>query len=100
VAASEYLECLEAWRKESRYDADDDLLFPSTRKEGKQPITPDMVLKKVIRRALKRAKVTGKVIGWHNFRHSPATDLESVGGRLENCPGTPASHQLSMRTHE
>lgn len=46
---------------------------------GKQPLFPDMVLKKIIRPALVRAKVLGKVIGWHSFRHSLATNLRSLG---------------------
>jgi site-specific recombinase XerD len=40
---------------------------------------PDMVLKKIIRPALVRAGVAGKVIGWHSFRHSLATNLRSLG---------------------
>jgi site-specific recombinase XerD len=46
---------------------------------GEKPLTPDIVLKKIIRPALDRAKVTGKVIGWHSFRHSLATNLRSLG---------------------
>jgi site-specific recombinase XerD len=38
-----------------------------------------MVLKKIIRPALVRAEGTGKVIGWHSFRHSLATNLRSMG---------------------
>jgi site-specific recombinase XerD len=38
-----------------------------------------MVLKKTIRPALIRAEVTGKVIGWHIFRHKLATNLRSMG---------------------
>ena len=40
---------------------------------------PDMVLKKIIRPALLRAGITDKVIGWHSFRHSLATNLRSLG---------------------
>ena len=40
---------------------------------------PDMVLKKVIRPAVERAKIIGKVIGWHSFRHSLATNLRAAG---------------------
>jgi hypothetical protein len=66
-------------------NGDDDFLFPSNRKEGKQPITPDMVLKKVIRPALVRAKIIGKVIGWHSFRHSLATNLRAAGADLKTA---------------
>ena len=82
---SSVVECLNEWRKESRHNGDDDFLFPSNRKEGKQPITPDMVLKKVIRPALLRAKIIGKVIGWHSFRHSLATNLRASGADLKTA---------------
>jgi integrase len=82
---SSVVECLNEWRKESKHNGDDDFLFPSNRKEGKQPITPDMVLKKVIRPALVRAKIIGKVIGWHSFRHSLATNLRASGADLKTA---------------
>jgi len=67
------------WRKESPYNSDDDFLFPSLRMNGKQPLMPDMVLKKIIRPALAEVGIKGKVIGWHSFRHSLATNLRSLG---------------------
>lgn len=67
------------WRKESLYNSDDDFLFPSLRMNGGQPLMPDMILKKIIRPALVRAGITGKMIGWHSFRHSLATNLRSLG---------------------
>jgi integrase len=70
---------LTEWRRSSPYRADDDFLFPSLRKNGTQPLMPDMVLKKFIRPALLRANIVGKVIGWHSFRHSLATNLRSLG---------------------
>ena len=45
---------------------------------GKQPLMPDMALKKTIRPALTRAGITHKVIGWHSFRHSLATNLRTL----------------------
>ena len=63
----------------SLYRSDDDFLFPSLRRNGTQPLMPDMVLKKVIRPALERAGVTGKTIGWHSFRHSLAANLRILG---------------------
>jgi integrase len=72
-------EILAQWRSESDYKADGDFLFPSDRLKGDMPVSPDMVLKKVIRPALSRAGIVGKVIGWHSFRHSLATNLRSLG---------------------
>lgn len=70
---------LAEWRGKSLYNADDDFLFPSLRMNGQQPLFPDQVLKKIIRPALERAGIQGKVIGWHSFRHSLATNLRSLG---------------------
>ena len=67
------------WRRQSPYRADGDFLFPSQRLNGNVLVSPDMVLKKVIRPALVRAGITGKVIGYHSFRHSLATNLRSLG---------------------
>jgi len=73
------LATLNAWREKSPYPADTDFLFPSNRKHGKQPLSPDSLLTKAIRPALVRAGLKGKRIGWHNFRHSLATNLRSMG---------------------
>ena len=73
------LAALTQWRSESPYRGDGDYLFPSIRLNGTQPLFPDMVLNKIIRPALSRAGVFGKVIGWHSFRHSLATNLRAMG---------------------
>ena len=73
------LVALQDWRKESIYNSDADFLFPSIRLEGKKPLSPDSLLKRSIRPALERAGITGKQIGWHNFRHSLATNLRAMG---------------------
>jgi integrase len=72
-------DALVEWRRQTPYGADGDFLFPSIRLHGKQPLSPDTVLKKIIRPALKRAGVVGKVIGLHSFRHSLATSLRGLG---------------------
>ena len=61
------------------YNSDADFLFSSFRKNATQPLMPDMVLKRILRPALMRAGITGKLIGWHSFRHSLATNLRSPG---------------------
>jgi integrase len=70
---------LMAWREVAPYSGDDDFIFASERRDGKTPIAPDMVLKKRIRPALKRAGIVGKVIGWHSFRHGLGTMLRQAG---------------------
>lgn len=72
-------DALTEWRKASDYSGDDDFLFPSIRMNGTQPVFPDMVLQKIVRPALERAGIKGKVIGWHSFRHSLATNLRCLG---------------------
>jgi site-specific recombinase XerD len=61
---------------------DGDFLFASERLNGKKPMTPDMVLKKIIQPALIRAGVN-KRIGWHSFRHSLATNLRCQGADVK-----------------
>jgi integrase len=73
------LKSLLSWKANSLYQAETDFLFPSDRLNGAKPLSPDTVLKKIIRPALTRAGITGKVIGWHSFRHSLATNLRSLG---------------------
>jgi integrase len=66
------------WRLATLYNSDDDYLFPSIVKNGSQPITPDMILRRHIRPALVRIGVE-KQIGWHSFRHGLATMLRQKG---------------------
>ena len=66
------------WRSASSFPDDADFLFPSIRKNGAQPLTPDMLLKRIIRPAAETAGIK-KRIGWHTFRHSLATNLRSLG---------------------
>jgi len=73
------LSALLEWKEKSIYRSNTDFLFPSYRSNGTRPISPDMVLKRHIRPALERAGIVGKQIGWHNFRHSLATNLRSMG---------------------
>lgn len=73
------LESLLDWRRQSLYQGDGDFLFPSIRLNGSKPLSPDSLLKKSIRPALQRAAIEGKIIGWHNFRHTLGTLLRAIG---------------------
>ena len=59
-------------------------LHPSVVK-CKQPLSPDTLLKKVIRPAVERAGIKNKRIGWHSFRHSLATNLRAAGVDLKTA---------------
>lgn len=62
----------------SAYNRPEDWLFASPRMKGTQPYSPDALLAKVLRPAVKRVGIT-KRVGWHTFRHSFATLLKSNG---------------------
>jgi integrase len=79
------VKCLEAWRQETPYAGDKDFIFASVRRNGKQPLSPDTLFKKVIRPAIERAGIQGKAIGWHSFRHSLATNLRAAGVDLKTA---------------
>ena len=72
-------EALQAWLKVTGYPEAGDFLFPSLRSNGKIPVWPDMILRKVIRPAAARAGIVEKTIGWHTFRHSLGTNLRALG---------------------
>lgn len=72
------IEELRTWRKTSLYRSDQDYLFPSIAKNGKQPLQPEMVLRRHIRPALERIGVK-KRIGWHSFRHGLSNLLRENG---------------------
>jgi integrase len=78
------VEELKAWRETSVYCSDEHFLFPSIAKDGAQPISPDMVLKRHIRPALERIGVTKK-IGWHSLRHGFGTMLRQQGVDLKTA---------------
>jgi integrase len=72
------VEELKQWRRVTLYRSDEDFVFPSIAKNGTQPISPDMILKRHIRPALEQIGVT-KRIGFHSFRHGLATMLRQQG---------------------
>ncbi len=69
---------LKQWRDASLYKSEDDFVFPSVRKNGEQAISPDSILKREIRPALKKIGVT-KQVGYHTFRHTLGTLLRRRG---------------------
>jgi integrase len=78
------VEELRVWRSVTEYRAETDYIFPSVAKNGTQPITPDMILKRHIRPALKRIGVI-KRIGFHSFRHGLAVMLRQQGVDLKTA---------------
>ena len=66
----------------TRYSKDTDWVFASPQSLGKKPYWPDMLLKRQIKPAAERAGIT-KVIGWHTFRRTLATLLQSSGASVK-----------------
>jgi hypothetical protein len=48
-------------------------------------LSPDTLLKKIIRPVAVRAGIQAKAIGWHSFRHSLATNLRAAGVGLKTA---------------
>jgi integrase len=74
----ELAEVLLMWRRRSPYPMEDDWVFASPAKGGKQPYWSSSLFRVYLKPALKAAGIIGKV-GWHTFRHSYATILKSHG---------------------
>jgi hypothetical protein len=49
-------DALRVWQQSSPYNAPEDFLFPSLKNNGTIPVWPDMILQKIIRPALERAR--------------------------------------------
>jgi site-specific recombinase XerD len=60
----------------------DDWVFASQYTDSKRPYWPDSALTHQVRPAAKAAKVD-KLIGWHTFRHSIGTLLNSNGESIK-----------------
>jgi integrase len=80
--SSELALALENWRKDSEYSKPADWVFASPFALGKLPYWPDAVLKRHILPAAHRAGIT-KRIGWHSFRRTLATLLQSSGASVK-----------------
>jgi integrase len=70
------------WRGCCPFNQDADFLFGSPEMDGTQPYWPDSLLRKVIRPAAIRAGIS-KHIGWHSFRRTLATLLQSSGASVK-----------------
>jgi integrase len=66
------------WRRKSPYAMDDDWVFASPAKKGKQPYWPDNLMKRYVKPVALKAGIN-KNIGWHTFRHSFGTLLKANG---------------------
>src|SRR5579862_4743903 len=76
------VEALEALRAATRYRADDDWVFASDYHLGNKPLWPNTVLVRHVKPAAERAGIT-KQIGWHSFRRTLATLLDSSGASVK-----------------
>ena len=66
------------WRRKSPFNEENDWVFASPERQGRQPYWPENLLRRHIRPAARRCGIT-KTIGWHTFRHSYATQLKANG---------------------
>ncbi|WP_399257320.1 tyrosine-type recombinase/integrase [Terriglobus albidus] len=73
---------LSKWHSVTEYSRPEDWVFASPRAEGKLPYWPHTLLGRQIRPAADRAGIE-KQIGWHTFRRTFATLLESAGVGLK-----------------
>jgi integrase len=79
---AEVSKTLRSWKAATEYSKDRDWVFASPQSLGNKPYWPDMLLKRHIKPAAVRAEIT-KVIGWHTFRRTLATLLQSSGASVK-----------------
>jgi integrase len=70
------------WRKQTSFPGAKDWIFASPSALGTKPYWPDAVLKRHILPAAARAGIVKK-IGWHSFRRTLATLLQSSGASVK-----------------
>jgi integrase len=75
---SELASTLWLWKQESLYPAATDWVYASPAKHGKQPYWPNSIYRVYIRPAAEKIGLN-KRIGWHTFRHTFGTILNSNG---------------------
>ena len=80
--SSELSASLSCWKGQTEYAEPTDWVFASPLALGKLPYWPEIILKRQIRPAAERAKIA-KRIGWHTFRRTLATLLQSSGASVK-----------------
>jgi integrase len=80
--SSELASALANLRKQTSYFRPQDWVFASPLATGKRPYWPGAVLKRHVLPAAERAGIT-KRIGWHSFRRTLATLLQSSGASVK-----------------
>jgi integrase len=80
--SSELASALSKWRNQASYSDPKDWVFSSPQALGKRPYWPDAVLKRHVLPAAERAGIE-KRIGWHSFRRTLATLLQSSGASVK-----------------
>lgn len=73
---------LKNWKEQTSYSKSEDWVFASPLAVGKRPYWPDAVLKRHVYPAAERAGIA-KRIGWHSFRRTLATLLQSSGASVK-----------------
>jgi integrase len=80
--SAELKSVLTKWREQTSYAEPGDWVFASPQALGKKPFWPDVVLKRQVLPVAERAGIT-KRIGWHSFRRTLATVLQSSGASVK-----------------
>ena len=75
-----------SWRKIAPYNQDGDYIFASPDKKGAQPYWPTAGMEDHVRPAAQRAGIQ-KQIGWHTFRHTFGTLVNSTGADVATTQG-------------
>jgi integrase len=77
---------LACWREIAPYNQDGDYIFASPDKRGKQPYWPTAGMEDHVRPAARRAGIQ-KRMGWHLFRHTFGTLVNSKGADVATTQG-------------
>ncbi|CAN5582122.1 hypothetical protein BH10ACI4_BH10ACI4_08550 [soil metagenome] len=80
--SAELSSTLMTWRNKSSFPDASDWIFASPQALGQKPYWPDAVMKRHVLPAAERAGIA-KRIGWHSFRRTLATLLQSGGASVK-----------------